>query len=220
MKATRSRLGIIAVAVVGITSVTATSCTTMRARPVDHGINTSADPKVIERGHYLVYGPAHCASCHGDPARENELRQGQEIPPSGGRTFALGMVGTLVAPNITSDAAFGIGGLSDETLVRSLRYGISRHGRPLVPIMSFTDLADDDLRAIVSYLRTVPPVSRPAAPHRLSLLGTVGVNFVLNRQGPIQPPPSQLTPERTAEYGGYLAPRWPIVMAATRYGAS
>jgi mono/diheme cytochrome c family protein len=194
-----------AIAVIGVVTVTAISCTTVNVRPANPGIHASTDPKVIERGRYLVYGPAHCSSCHGDPARENEVRQGQETPLSGGRSFALGVLGTLVAPNITSDVATGIGGLSDDTLVRSLRYGISRHSKPLVPIMSFTDLADDDLRAIVSYLRTVPPVSRPAAPHRLSLLGTLGVNFLLNRQGPTKPPPSQLPPERTAEYGRYLA---------------
>jgi mono/diheme cytochrome c family protein len=193
------------IAVIAMACITATSCTTVSVSPDDYGIRASSDPEVIDRGRYLVYGPAHCASCHGTPARESELRREKEIPLSGGRTFELGVLGTLVAPNITSDSTAGIGALSDDALVRSLRYGISRHGRPLVPIMSFTDLADDDLRAILSYLRSVPPVSQRALPHRLSMLGNFGVNFLLKRQGPVQPPPSRIAPTPTAQYGRYLA---------------
>jgi mono/diheme cytochrome c family protein len=199
-----SRSEVIALAMVGMLSI-ATSCTTVDRPAANFDIHATRDPDVIARGRYLVYGPAHCASCHGDPAREAELRQGREVPLSGGRSFALGMLGTLVAPNITSDAGAGIGGLSDDTLVRSLRYGISRHGRPLVPLMSFSDLADDDLRAIVSYLRSVPPVTQPAPPHRLSMLGEFAVKVLLDRQGPSEQPPSRITPERTAAYGRYLA---------------
>ena len=33
----------------------------------------------------------------------------------------------------------------------------------------------------------------------------MAVNFLLKRSGPAQPPPSQATPARTAEYGRYLA---------------
>lgn len=156
------------------------------------GIRASADPALIERGRYIVQGPAHCISCHGDDL-------------SGGKEFALGLLGTVAVPNITSDASAGIGALSDETLVRALRYGVSRHGRPLVPLMSFSGLADEDLRAILSYLRTVPAVSRAAPPHRLSVLGTLGVNVFLRRQGPAASPALRLQPERTGEYGRYLA---------------
>jgi mono/diheme cytochrome c family protein len=192
-------------AAIGLAGVAAIGCTTAGPARTNYGINASTDPGVIERGRYLVYGPAHCASCHGDFARESELHEGWEVPLSGGRTFALGILGTLVAPNITSDGETGIGDLSDDTLVRSLRYGISRHGRPLVPLISFSDLADDDLRAILSYLRSVAPVSREVAPHRLTLLGALGVNFLLKRQGPSEPPPTRWEPARTADYGRYLA---------------
>jgi mono/diheme cytochrome c family protein len=200
-----SRSAVIALAMVGIASIAATSCTTVNLHPANYGIHTTRDPEAIARGRYLVYGPAHCASCHGDPARETQLRQGHEVPLSGGMAFTLSVLGTLVAPNITSDASAGIGGLSDDTLVRSLRYGISRHGRPLVPLMSFSQLADDDLRAILSYLRSVPPVSQPAPPHRLSLIGELAVKVLLGRQPPPEPPPSRITPERSAAYGKYLA---------------
>jgi mono/diheme cytochrome c family protein len=205
VKAFASRSGGIALAVAGIASIAATSCTTVNMPAASYGIHATREPEAIARGRYLVYGPAHCASCHGDPAREAELRQGQQVPLSGGRAFALGILGTLVAPNITSDSSAGIGSLSDDTVVRGLRYGISRHGRPLVPLMSFSELADDDLRAVVSYLRSVPPVSQPASPHRLSVLGDFAVRVLLDRRGPSEPPPQRVVPERTAAYGKYLA---------------
>ncbi|HKA43200.1 MAG TPA: hypothetical protein VKF40_14525 [Burkholderiales bacterium] len=205
MNAAAWSLYLTALALTGLVATTVISRASVTAPHAFPDIRASADPELVERGRYLVYGPAHCASCHGDPARERDLREGVDAPLSGGRAFILGMLGTIVAPNITSDAAFGIGEVSDHALVRSLRYGISRHGKPLVPIMSFADLADDDLRAILSYLRTVPAVARPASPHRLSVPGTLAVNLLLKAQGPSAPPPSRAAPARTVEYGRYVA---------------
>jgi mono/diheme cytochrome c family protein len=172
--------------------IAAAACAAIVPSAPTVGIRASADPALIERGRYIVEGPAHCVSCHGDDL-------------SGGREFHLGLLGTVVAPNITSDAAAGIGALNDDALVRALRCGVSRHGKPLIPLMSFSGLADEDLRAVLSYLRTVPPVARPAPAHRLSVLGTLGLNVLLKRQRPAELPPSKLVPERTGEYGRYLA---------------
>ena len=199
-----SVLNTLVVIVVGIIAWTLSSCATLEAPSASHDVHVLDDPRVIERGRYLVYGPAHCSACHGDPARDAEMRQGHEIPLSGGRVFELGPLGTIVAPNITSDPVVGIGALSDDILVRSLRYGISRHGKPLVPFMSFADLTDADLQAILSFLRTVPPVARPVPPRDLSWLGAVVFELVLDPVGPAQPITSR-SPERTADYGRYLA---------------
>src|SRR5262249_36545565 len=143
MNAAAWSLYLTALALTGLVATTVISRASVTAPHAFADLRAAADPELVERGRYLVYGPAHCASCHGDPARERDLREGVDAPLSGGRAFILGMLGTIVAPNITSDAAFGIGEVSDHALVRSLRYGISRHGKPLVPIMSFADLADD-----------------------------------------------------------------------------
>src|SRR5262245_43497010 len=96
-------LAAIAAAVVAVVG-----CTTVRSPAPSDGIAASVDPRLIERGRYLAHGPAHCISCHGDDF-------------SGGRSIELGLLGTVVTPNITSDSAAGIGALSDDTLVRSLR---------------------------------------------------------------------------------------------------
>jgi mono/diheme cytochrome c family protein len=204
MRACRSKLCTIAV-ITGVVISILASCATTKSPPKSYDIHALADPRLIERGRYLVYGPSHCAACHGDPARETEMRYGREIPLSGGRVFDLRPLGRVVAPNITSDAITGIGALSDDTLVRSLRYGISRHGRTLVPIMSFAELSDDDLRAVLSFLRTLPSVVQTGRQTQLSWLGILVVNVVLDPARPMRPVRPHVMPERSAEYGRYLA---------------
>lgn len=199
---TRNLTGAVALSLIACNLI---SCASAPQRPPGNAIRASTDPQIIERGRYLVYGPAHCASCHGDPARESELRQGMEVPLSGGRRFDLGLLGTLVAPNITADPVAGVGALSDDALVSSLRYGISRSGRPLAPFMPFADLADRDLQAIISFLRTVSPAPESAPPSDLSWLGSFALNVMLEPQGPTAPPPPDITAERSAHYGRYLA---------------
>src|SRR5262245_54630812 len=77
------------------------ACAHLPARSDSDGMDATDKPELIERGHYLVYGPAHCVACHGDPTRENERLAGAEVPLSGGKSFDLGIAGTAVAPNIT-----------------------------------------------------------------------------------------------------------------------
>jgi mono/diheme cytochrome c family protein len=176
------------------------ACAVAELHPDGDGIRAVDDPAVVERGRYLVYGPAHCAACHGDP----ELPYSERVPLTGGRTFDLGPLGTLTAPNITSDADAGVGAMSDAKLVRSLRYGISRKGKPLAPLMPYAAMADDDLQAVLSYLRTVPPQGQRAADHDLTLLGNLGLAFI-GAEGPSERPPASVRRERTSDYGAYLA---------------
>jgi mono/diheme cytochrome c family protein len=181
------------------------SCASVQLPQDGYGIHAVNDPAVIERGRYLVYGPAHCSACHGDPAREGEIRAGQEVPLSGGRRFELRSIGTIVAPNITNDASTGIGALSDDLLVRALRHGISGRGKVLAPFMSFAGLSDDDLQAVISFLRIAPAVPNPVPPNDLTWLGSFGINVLLDPQRTAASPPTQLTPAGSAEYGSYLA---------------
>lgn len=164
------------------------------------GIRAVDDPAVVERGRYLVYGPAHCAACHGDP----DIPYAENTRLTGGRTFDLGALGALTAPNITSDKTAGIGAISDAAFVRILRYGVSRSGRPLAPFMPYARMTDDDLRAVLSYLRTVPAQGPIAAEHDLTWLGRLGLALI-GADRPSERPPASLAQERTAEYGGYLA---------------
>jgi mono/diheme cytochrome c family protein len=167
-------------------------------------IAASDDPAVIARGRYLVYGPAHCASCHGAPEGEADLAAGREVPLSGGHAFHL-PIGTVRAPNLTADRATGLGALSDGEIARALRYRVGRDGRALMPFMPFAELGDADLTAIVSFLRTQAPVPHRVVRRELNPLGHVMAAFVLKPADLTAARPPAVPPGPTVAHGRYLA---------------
>lgn len=164
-------------------------------------IHASTDPTVIERGRYLVEGPAHCGECHGAVDPPAASRKGR--PLVGGQEFKL-PVGTFRVPNITSDRETGIGNVKDEAIARMIRYGVKPDGQMALPFMPYADLSDDDLTAIISYLRTQRPVRHVVPEHEINPLGRVVQAFVLQPKGPTEPPRKTVPPEPTPEYGKYL----------------
>jgi mono/diheme cytochrome c family protein len=164
-------------------------------------IHASTDPAIIERGRYLVEGPAHCGECHGavDPPAVSRLGR----PMVGGKRFEL-PVGTFRVPNITPDRETGIGNIKDEALARLIRYGVKPNGQAALPFMPYADLSDDDLTAIISYLRVQKPVKHQVAEHDINPLGRVVQAYVLRPKGPSQPTRQSIAPEPTAAYGEYL----------------
>ena len=166
-------------------------------------IHASSDPAVVARGRYLVHGPAHCTGCHGDPSRKADFDAGREGPLSGGVEFHL-PIGTIRTANITADRETGIGNMRDEEIARSLRFGVGRNGRTLVPFMPFANLSDEDLTAVISYLRTQAPARNPVTIRSLNPLGHLVAAFVLKPQGPSGPVPAQVPAGPTVAYGKYL----------------
>jgi mono/diheme cytochrome c family protein len=167
-------------------------------------ITASDDPAVVARGEYLVWGPGHCAGCHGAVDRLEEYEaDATRIPLTGGFAFEI-PPGRIVVPNITSDPQTGIGKMTDGEIARSLRHGVGRNRSMLFPIMPFQHVSDEDLTAIVSYLRTLEPVEQPQEKSDLSLLGKVLFAYVLEPAGPVEPVPEHVEPAPTAEYGAYL----------------
>jgi mono/diheme cytochrome c family protein len=163
-------------------------------------LGASDDRALIERGRYLVNGPAHCVACHGDGSPT-----ASDHPLSGGFAFDLPL-GRIRAPNLTPDVTTGIGSMTDGEIARALRYGVGRDGRALVALMSFGDLGDDDLRAIVSYLRTQPAVHHEIPPNEWTLLGRMVRAFVMKPSVVAAHPRRAPPPSRaTAAYGEYLA---------------
>ena len=165
-------------------------------------LHASADPAVIERGRYLAFGAAHCTDCHGAPGAGDAT--GTETPLSGGREFHL-PVGVFRVPNITTDAETGIGRYTDAEIARMLRYGVRPNGEAMLPFMPFQNLSDEDLTALLSFLRSQKPVRHAVAPHDVTVVGNVVKAFVLTPRGPSAPPPAKVTREVSAEYGRYLA---------------
>jgi mono/diheme cytochrome c family protein len=111
---------------------------------------------LVERGRYL-FTVASCAFCHGNNG-------------SGGLKVSWRPFGTLWVRNITTDQETGIGTWSDAEMARAIRSGISRNGRVLHWQGMIWDHAsnwdEEDLRALIAYLRLLPPVHRVVAPPR------------------------------------------------------
>lgn len=162
-------------------------------------LHASTDPAVLARGRYLALGPAHCVSCHADPSQP----PAEEPALAGGLEFHL-EVGTVRTPNLTPDPETGIGRYSDPELARVLRHGVHPSGRAMLPFMPFADLSDDDLTAVISYLRSRPPVRHAVAPSTFNVKGRLAKAFVLEPTGPRATPPRSVASGPTVEYGKYL----------------
>jgi cytochrome c553 len=123
---------------------------------------TTADEVRLARGRYLAEHVTNCFFCHSPidwskpetPIVEGMKGSGVVFPDQN-------VPGRVVAPNITPDVETGIGGWTDDELRRALRRGISRDGRvlfPLMPYYAYAGMSDDDMDALIAYLRSIPPV--------------------------------------------------------------
>ncbi len=119
---------------------------------------TYADDAMLERGKYLVTGIMACGNCHSSRSSDGELIDGMELA---GNFVIEEPAFTAYAPNITPDSRFGIGGWSDAEIIRAIREGVRPDGQVLGPPMPYPfyrDISDNDVRAIVTYLRSVPAI--------------------------------------------------------------
>lgn len=162
-------------------------------------ITASKDSVVIARGKHLVEGPAACSSkdCHGKDL-------------AGGNTVVMGPLGQFTGPNITGG---GLGAVySDAELARLIRFGIKKDGRSarFMPSTEVNWLPDDELAAVISYVRSVPSSEKANGPLEFKTLAKV-----LDRKGmlvidvarKVASGPVELAgkPEPTAAYGRFLA---------------
>jgi len=107
----------------------------------------------VERGEYLVRGPAGCGNCH-TPKGPNGPDMANEL---GGFLVEKTPAFEAWAVNITPGSR--IADWSDEELARAIREGFRPDGTvigPPMPIGLYRGLSDDDLYSIVAFLRTVP----------------------------------------------------------------
>ncbi|MGB8190261.1 MAG: c-type cytochrome [Chitinophagaceae bacterium] len=167
-------------------------------------IKATTDTALIARGKYLVFGPAHCANCHGAPGSAEQVEKGMEVALSGGNKFEL-EIGDIFVRNITPDVETGIGRLSDGEIARELRYGVRADGTAVFPFMPFHNVSDEDLTAIISYLRSQKPVKHQVPDHTSNLLGSVVKSFLLKPTGPEGEVPKIVKRDTSAAYGKYLS---------------
>lgn len=137
-------------------------------------IKASTDPAVIEYGAYVVHNVAHCSTCHhqSDGTIDYEtFKLDRSAPLSGGYVIEAGPFGTFYAKNLTPHETTGIGRYTDEELARMIRFGIGADGT-FLPMMRLAQgpMSDEDLTAIISYLRAQKPVDASQPPDEFGVL--------------------------------------------------
>jgi mono/diheme cytochrome c family protein len=160
--------------------------------------STSLGATSVERGRALVT-LGDCRPCHTAQGGE-EFAGGRAIPTP---------FGTFYSPNITPDAATGIGAWTAEDFWHALHNGYSRDGRPLYPTFPYTNytkISRRDAQDMYEYLRTLPPVRRAARPHELQFPYSNSLALRLWRRAYFRPGVYEPDPARSAEWnrGAYL----------------
>ena len=121
-------------------------------------------------------------------------------------------MGRVAGPNLTR----GPGGLAasfgDDDYVRAIRHGLAPDGHPLflMPSTDYAPFSDEDLGALIAYLKSVPPVNRARVPLQvgpvarlLMFFGTIKPSAELIDHEHLQP--AKITAGLTVEYGRYVA---------------
>jgi mono/diheme cytochrome c family protein len=167
-------------------------------------IEASKDSTIIARGKEIAFGPAHCADCHSTLNPDSLINLGQEVPLSGGHEFKFEL-GKFYSKNITPDSATGIGKYSDGEIARLLRYGVKPDGGAVLDFMPFHDMSDEDLAAVISFLRSQKPVHKVIPEHEYNTTGKVVKAFLVKPVGPSGLVPKSVKRDSSAAYGEYLA---------------
>ncbi len=163
------------------------------ANPVSD-VQVAGTPEQIARGERLVQ---ICTGCH-SPNGQLPLI-GQNFFEGGGPP-----IGSLYAPNLTPAH---LQDWSDGEIIRAIREGVHKDGRSLLimPAEHFRYMADEDVQAIVAFLRAQPAIDPDTPSSQINTVGALLINVApfQTRQEPVgrvSAPPAG----PTAEYGQYL----------------
>jgi mono/diheme cytochrome c family protein len=171
----------------------------------------AAEPARLQRGSYLVNNVLFCGACHTSREQGNTLTEPERTDAylGGGNVYNDKGIGVVWVPNITPDVETGIGGWKDDEILRVLRDGVARDGHFLVPLMPFDayrNLSDEDARAVVAYLRTVPAYKqgKPRPDNKLGFMNKLLFGFIGVQMH--KPAAGVTAPDRAnqKEYGHYL----------------
>jgi mono/diheme cytochrome c family protein len=166
--------------------------------PVE-SISIPTDEAAIARGEHIAI-TRFCGSCHGDNL-------------AGGYLMNELVLAVIPAPNLTA----GTGGVgltnTDEDWIRAIRHGVGHDNRGLIgmPARIWYQLIDEDLGALIAYLKNIPSVDNEFPKRKIGpafrLMLTLGLAPV--SEAPLidhsASRPSAPQPGVTLEYGEYLA---------------
>ena len=157
-----------------------------------------ADAVTIAHGKHLAETRG-CNDCHGKDY-------------AGAKVIEDGAMGKLYGPNLTRGKGGRITTFKDEDWVRAIRHGVGPDGRGLfiMPSEEYSHFSDEDLAALVAYMKTIPAVDRERVPTELGpisrmLLATGKMKLAAEVIDHPNVKPKAIVPAVSAEYGKYVA---------------
>lgn len=161
-------------------------------------ISIPTDAASLARGKHLAETRG-CNDCHGKDY-------------AGNRVIEDGAMGTLHGPNLTRGKGGRIAGFTDADWVRAIRHGVGpdQQGLFVMPSEEYAHFSDEDLGALIAFLKTVPAVDRERVPTSLGpvsrvLLATGKMKLAAEVIDHPNVKPASIQPAVTAEYGSYVA---------------
>jgi mono/diheme cytochrome c family protein len=145
----------------------------------------------------------NCSACHMTPGQDDRTKL------AGGLKLKSPF-GTFVTPNISPDPKAGIGAWTERDFVSAMKRGVDDEGHhlyPAFPYAAYSLMKTSDVRDLFAYLKTLPAIATPSAPHDLkfpfNIRRAVGVWKLLY----FKPHEFVADPKRSAEWnrGAYLA---------------
>jgi mono/diheme cytochrome c family protein len=161
-------------------------------------ITIPTDAASIEYGKHRA--ETLCEGCHGADLSGIE------------KWFNAGPIGTVDSANLTSgDGGIGQEFKTDQDYINAIRHGIDPEGLPLFmpAVVSTSHLSDEDLGAIIAYVKSAPPVDHKMNGHQFKPLAKILLAVGKLGKLPVEAVSHELhvtAPARgvTVEYGGYL----------------
>jgi mono/diheme cytochrome c family protein len=199
LKWTAATVGVVAVLAVGAAVVGYQLADKKMARKVEVTVQPVAfvtDAQALQRGRYL-FESRGCVECHG--------------ADGSGREFVNDKKGLRIAgPNITPQGVTAA--YKAEDWVRTIRHGVRPNGTPLMvmPSEDYNRFTDQDLSALVSYVRGLPPRNGGAAiiefpPPVRVLYGFGAIKDAAAKIDHSLPPSQPVAEAANAKHGAYVA---------------
>lgn len=156
------------------------------------------DAAGIARGKHLAETRG-CNDCHGKDY-------------AGAKVIEDGAMGRVFAPNLTPGKGSRVGSFKDEDWVRAIRHGVGPdgHGLFVMPSFEYSHFGDDDLGALIAFMKTVAPVDRDRVPIELGPVSRALVAFGKMKFAAAEIDHANVRPATvpvgpTVEFGRYVA---------------
>ncbi|MGV8805471.1 MAG: c-type cytochrome [Polaromonas sp.] len=158
----------------------------------------SADAATLARGKYL-FNSRGCAECHG--------------VTGAGREFINDGKGMRIkSPSIAPGQGSVVAHYTPADWVRTVRHGVKPDGRPvfIMPSEDYNQLTQDDMGALVAYVRSLPPANGSAAQVELPLpvklmYGYDAIKDAAQKIDHSLAPPQPIPENVSAAHGAYVA---------------